>query len=82
MLIPFAIIVAVIAGFCAGAIITQRQMNNFKGTIEDIRKTVTDIYDLIPTDAWTQGKTPDLPPEIADKVKQVAQGTEPDGKQE
>ncbi|EMY2015684.1 hypothetical protein AAIJ32_004673 [Salmonella enterica] len=71
MLIPFAIIVAVVVGFCAGALITQRQMNNFKGTIDDIRKTVTEIYDAIPTEAWTHGKTPDLPQDIADKVKQA-----------
>ncbi|ECY5867499.1 hypothetical protein AVD76_21805 [Salmonella enterica subsp. enterica serovar Albert] len=71
MLIPFAIIVAVVIGFCVGALITQHQMNNFKGTIDDIRKTVTEIYDAIPTEAWTHGKEPDLPPDIVNKVKQA-----------
>lgn len=73
MLIPFAILVAVVIGFCAGALITQRQMNNFKGTIDDIRKTVTDIYDRIPAEAWTHGKDPELTPDIVTKVKQEVQ---------
>lgn len=48
MLFAFALIVAVIAGFCAGALITQRQINNFKSTVDSIETTVMAIYSSIP----------------------------------
>ncbi|ANC41747.1 hypothetical protein A6V27_15910 [Hafnia alvei] len=50
MLITFSIIVAAVVGFCAGALITQRQMNNFSATVTDIKDTVKDIYNAIPVD--------------------------------
>lgn len=50
MLISLSIIMAVVAGFSAGAIITQRQMNNFDKKIIDIKDTVKDIYSAIPVE--------------------------------
>ena len=50
MLISLSIIIAVLAGFCAGALITQRQMNNFDKKIIDIKDTVKDIYNAIPVE--------------------------------
>lgn len=50
MLFAFLLIVAVIAGLCVGALITQRQMNNFDKKITDIKDTVKDIYNAIPVE--------------------------------
>lgn len=50
MLIGFSVIVATLFGFCTGALITQRQMNNFDKKITDIKDTVKDIYNAIPVE--------------------------------